>query len=155
MKTIWTKIKTFQFPETLTPVVILGVCAAAYGLMIPYIGFYWDDWPFTWIYDTFGPAGLTMYFETKRSVAGLDLPDDHAAGGECALEVASLRPGLALDQRHRSMGAAARRCGQNAARWPCGRPCCLPFTPVLIRPISPSPMPITSSPRAFSSSRYC
>ena len=70
MKTIWSKIKTFQFPEILTPVVILGVCAAAYGLMIPWIGFYWDDWPFTWIYDTFGPAGLTMYFETKRPLLG-------------------------------------------------------------------------------------
>ena len=68
MKNLWAKIKTFQFPETLTPLVILGVCAAAYGLMIPYIGFYWDDWPFTWIYDTFGPAGLTTYFETKRPV---------------------------------------------------------------------------------------
>lgn len=68
MKTIWTRIKAFHFPESLTPVVILGVCAAAYGLMIPYIGFYWDDWPFTWIYDTYGPAGLTIYFETKRPV---------------------------------------------------------------------------------------
>jgi hypothetical protein len=68
MKNLWSKIKTFQFPEALTPVVILGVSAAAYGLMIPYIGFYWDDWPFTWIYDTFGPAGLTTYFETKRPV---------------------------------------------------------------------------------------
>jgi hypothetical protein len=68
MKNFWSKIKTFQFPEALTPLVLLGVCAAAYGLMIPYIGFYWDDWPFTWIYDTFGPAGLTTYFETKRPV---------------------------------------------------------------------------------------
>jgi hypothetical protein len=68
MKTIWSKIKAFHFPEVLTPLVILGVCAAAYGLMIPFIGFYWDDWPFTWIYDTFGPAGLTTYFATKRPV---------------------------------------------------------------------------------------
>lgn len=68
MKKLWTRIKAFQFPETFTPLVILGVCAAAYGLMIPWIGFYWDDWPFTWIYDTFGPAGLTTYFETKRPV---------------------------------------------------------------------------------------
>jgi hypothetical protein len=68
MKNLWAKIKAFHFPETLTPLAILGLCAAAYGLMIPWIGFYWDDWPFTWIYDTFGPAGLTTYFETKRPV---------------------------------------------------------------------------------------
>lgn len=68
MKKLWTRLAQLQIPEVLTPLVILGLCIAAYGLMIPWIGFYWDDWPFTWIYDTFGPAGLTTYFETKRPV---------------------------------------------------------------------------------------
>ncbi|MBI9047550.1 MAG: hypothetical protein JEZ06_23905 [Anaerolineaceae bacterium] len=66
MKNIYKWICRFKISEKWTPVLILGLCTAAYGLMIPWIGFYWDDWPFTWIFDTFGGSGITTYFSTKR-----------------------------------------------------------------------------------------
>ncbi|HPB39744.1 MAG TPA: tetratricopeptide repeat protein [Flexilinea sp.] len=70
MKNIFKKITGFRFSEAYTPWLILAACILAYGLMIPWIGFYWDDLPFTWIYHTFGSAGLAKYFATKRPALG-------------------------------------------------------------------------------------
>lgn len=70
MKNILKKIVGFHFSELVTPWFILAACILAYGLMIPWIGFYWDDLPFSWIYNTFGTAGLAKYFATKRPALG-------------------------------------------------------------------------------------
>lgn len=32
-------------PERLAPLLYLAVCILAFGLFIPWLGFYWDDWP--------------------------------------------------------------------------------------------------------------
>jgi hypothetical protein len=39
----------------------------AYGLMIPWLGFYWDDWPMAWFANTLGPLGF-------KDVLALDRP---------------------------------------------------------------------------------
>lgn len=39
--------------------------------MIPWLGFYWDDWPFIWISQKLGPQALANYFSTKRPILGL------------------------------------------------------------------------------------
>lgn len=41
-----------------TPFAFLAVCITAYGLLIPWLGFYWDDLPFLWFSHTLGPGGL-------------------------------------------------------------------------------------------------
>jgi hypothetical protein len=43
----------------------------AYGLLIPWLGFYMDDWTFTWTYQTFGSQGLFTYFSLNRPFWGL------------------------------------------------------------------------------------
>ena len=51
--------------------VLLGVAILAYGLLIPQMGFYWDELPMTWIRYELGPAAMTRYFSTNRPVWGL------------------------------------------------------------------------------------
>ncbi len=42
-----------------------------YGLLLPQLGFYWDELPMTWIRYELGPAAMTRYFSTNRPVWGL------------------------------------------------------------------------------------
>src|ERR1044071_9156117 len=51
--------------------ILLGAAILAYGLLIPQLGFYWDDMPMSWIRYELGPAAMTRYFSTNRPVWGL------------------------------------------------------------------------------------
>ena len=51
--------------------VLLIVAVLAYGLLIPWLGFYWDDLPMSWIRYELGPEAMTRYFSTNRPVWGL------------------------------------------------------------------------------------
>ena len=53
------------------PLLLLGIAILAYGLLIPTLGFFWDDFPLSWIYDTYGVEGLQRYFSTNRPYWGL------------------------------------------------------------------------------------
>lgn len=60
----------WQMPAWGFPVLLLFVCIASYGLLIPFLGFYWDDFPISWIGETYGTAGLERYFSTNRPYWG-------------------------------------------------------------------------------------
>ena len=47
------------------PVVLFLVVFAAYGLYFNHLGFYWDDWSFTWTHYFQGLAGLKTLFFTR------------------------------------------------------------------------------------------
>ncbi len=49
---------------------LLAVTVLAYGLLIPQLGFYWDDLPMSWIRYQLGSEALTRYFSTNRPVWG-------------------------------------------------------------------------------------
>jgi hypothetical protein len=51
--------------------VLMVVSILAYGLLIPWLGFYWDDLPMSWIRYELGPEAMTRYFSTNRPVWGL------------------------------------------------------------------------------------
>jgi len=51
--------------------VLLVVAFLAYGMLMPKLGFYWDDVPITWIRYQMGPDALTDYFSTNRPVWGV------------------------------------------------------------------------------------
>lgn len=56
----------------LRPSILLFLVAfLAYGLLIPQLGFYWDELPMTWIRYELGAAALTRYFSTNRPVWGM------------------------------------------------------------------------------------
>ena len=47
-----------------------GITVIAYGLMLPFTGFYWDDWPFAWIAKFLGPADFFPAFAPFRPFLG-------------------------------------------------------------------------------------
>lgn len=51
-------------------IILLVVAILSYGLLIPQMGFYWDDFPISWIRYQLGPEALTEYFSTNRPVWG-------------------------------------------------------------------------------------
>jgi hypothetical protein len=56
---------------TSPPMVLATVAVLAYGLLIPQLGFYWDDLPMSWIRYQLGPEAMARYFSTNRPVWGL------------------------------------------------------------------------------------
>lgn len=55
----------------LHPSIVLFITAVlAYGILIPQLGFYWDDLPMSWIRYELGPEAMTRYFSTNRPVWG-------------------------------------------------------------------------------------
>lgn len=71
MKKIIQWIKTFRFPAFTFPLFLLLLCILSFGLLIPWVGFYWDDWAFAWISQNIGGSGLAQYFSTNRPIWGL------------------------------------------------------------------------------------
>jgi hypothetical protein len=54
------------------PSIILFITTVlAYGLLIPQLGFYWDDQPMSWIRYQLGPDAMAQYFSTNRPVWGV------------------------------------------------------------------------------------
>ncbi len=50
---------------------LLVAATLAYGLLIPQLGFYWDDLPMSWIRYQLGAEAMTQYFSTNRPVWAL------------------------------------------------------------------------------------
>lgn len=50
---------------------LLAAAILAYGLLIPQLGFYWDDLPMSWIRYQLGAEAMTRYFSTNRPVWAL------------------------------------------------------------------------------------
>src|SRR5689334_12261985 len=50
---------------------LLIIALLAYGLLIPWLGFYWDDMPMSWIRYELSPTAMTCYFSTNRPDSGL------------------------------------------------------------------------------------
>jgi hypothetical protein len=53
------------------PILLLIIAILAYGLLIPQMGFYWDDLPISWIRYQLGPEALTQYFSLNRPIWGM------------------------------------------------------------------------------------
>ncbi len=57
--------------RALYPFLLFCVAVAAYGVLIPQLGFYWDDLPMSWIRYQLGAEAMTRYFSTNRPVWAL------------------------------------------------------------------------------------
>jgi hypothetical protein len=64
------RMRPVRFTDRSVPLVFALVTIAAYGLMFPLIGFYWDDWPFAWIARFLGPSEFIPAFEGFRPFLG-------------------------------------------------------------------------------------
>jgi len=52
------------------PVLFAVLTVVTYGLLLPFMGFYWDDWPFAWIQNFLGPREFIPAFEPFRPFLG-------------------------------------------------------------------------------------
>ncbi len=59
-------MKQRLFSERTIPIALLFTCVIAYGILIPWLGFYWDDWPYIWFSKTLGPTGFVDVFSQDR-----------------------------------------------------------------------------------------
>ena len=59
---MWTRLRSQQFSKKTIPWVFALVALLAYGLLTPWMGFYWDDWVFVWLLKHNGPVELARSF---------------------------------------------------------------------------------------------
>jgi hypothetical protein len=59
-----------RFSTKSVPVALFLLTLLTYGLMLPWTGFYWDDWPFAWIEKFLGPAEFIPAFAPFRPLLG-------------------------------------------------------------------------------------
>ncbi|MCJ7434170.1 MAG: hypothetical protein MUO77_11855 [Anaerolineales bacterium] len=64
------RITAFLSPLAI-PVILFIITVLAYGLLIPQLGFYWDDLGMSWIRYQLGTDAMTKYFSTNRPVWAL------------------------------------------------------------------------------------
>lgn len=53
-----------------TALLFAAITITAYGLLLPFTGFYWDDWPFAWIAKFLGPSEFNPAFAPFRPFLG-------------------------------------------------------------------------------------
>jgi hypothetical protein len=59
-----------RIPAWSVPLLFAVVTVAAYGLLLPLTGFYWDDWPFAWLARFLGPSEFIPAFRGFRPFLG-------------------------------------------------------------------------------------
>jgi len=64
------RVSGFRFPPASAPLFLLVVCVLAYGLLIPQLGFYWDDLLSVWMRYQLGPEAMARCFSVSRPVLG-------------------------------------------------------------------------------------
>ncbi len=110
---------------------ILGTSFFARGLLIPWLGFYWDDLPTLWAMHAYGPGRHLAVLPLGSSVPSVDLPADspprrRVAGSLAASRTAGVVPcgGLCLvaDDGPLAVSAKARTAE-------CAVVCCVPGLP--------------------------
>lgn len=65
-----------EFPRWSVPLAFLGVSILSFGLVIPSLGFYMDDWSYIFYVKTLGPTGLQqmLLYDSRPFAAWLYLP---------------------------------------------------------------------------------
>ncbi len=59
-------LQKVNLPFWLLPIFLLAVCVLTFGLLIPQLGFYWDDWSKTLVNVVYGMEGYADYYAEDR-----------------------------------------------------------------------------------------
>lgn len=59
-----------HLPTLSVPLALFFACLLSFGLLIPWLGFYWDDWPAIWFLHFLGPSGFVDVFASDRPLLG-------------------------------------------------------------------------------------
>ena len=54
-------IKLIFHSRLSVPALLLAVCGLSFGVLIPWLGFYWDDWPLAWFTQVLGSESFVGY----------------------------------------------------------------------------------------------
>jgi len=65
------RLRLPALPAWSFPPILLFFCLAAYGLLLPWLGFYWDDWPTVWYLHFWGPDIFKDVFASDRPLLGV------------------------------------------------------------------------------------
>jgi len=65
-KTILKRIQEQSFPDWIYPIFLFLLCVLAYGILIPWLGIYSDDWFLTWSYFKLGNPGIQAFYNYNR-----------------------------------------------------------------------------------------
>ncbi len=63
-------MRHFLQSSKLIPLFFIIITILAYGLLLPFTGFYWDDWPFAWAAKFLGPSQFIPSFAGFRPFLG-------------------------------------------------------------------------------------
>lgn len=55
------------------PLFLLAISLLAYGVLLPQLGFYWDDWPWIWLQHLEGQTGMLQIDRAFRPLSGVIL----------------------------------------------------------------------------------
>lgn len=69
MKITFRKLSGIKIPTWTFPLALLGIGLLVYGLMLPRLGFYWDDWAKISVPRLFGPGGYQAYYAEDRPLS--------------------------------------------------------------------------------------
>lgn len=70
IKQAWNNLTAFFFSFRAIPLFLFIVCFVSFGIFLPWMGFYWDDWPFIWFAHALNPAAL-IKIEIHRPLSGV------------------------------------------------------------------------------------
>ena len=59
-------VMTISFSSKTIPLALFTLCFVTFGLLIPWLGFYWDDWPYAWYDHVLGARGFSEVFTIDR-----------------------------------------------------------------------------------------
>jgi hypothetical protein len=63
-------MKKIHFELKTVPAMLLALTVVTYGLLIPWVGFYWDDWNFAWLSHFLGAGEFIPAFQPFRPFLG-------------------------------------------------------------------------------------
>ncbi len=64
------RIRNLRFGPGSVPIALFFFSFISYGMLIPWLGFFWDDWPAVWYLHVFGPQGYSAVFAADRPLLG-------------------------------------------------------------------------------------
>ena len=64
------KLLQLKMPSWTFPIILLLLCIISFGILIPELGFYWDDWAKTLVNRLFGMDGYWEYYAGDRPTSG-------------------------------------------------------------------------------------
>jgi len=60
------RFSTFQLNDKAVPLILLFVTVVSFGLLTPFLGFFWDDWPVIYLTHTQGISGFWAFYQYDR-----------------------------------------------------------------------------------------